>query len=110
MNVEKVVEDDVSLDEYINKHSLMFHDIFEQAPNDIEKIVQFFESKGFSYLASKQIDFYCPCSKERMIENLKNMYRGQIEELMAGDKHLDITCDYCNTKYVIQEDELKELN
>ncbi|HLW58259.1 MAG TPA: Hsp33 family molecular chaperone HslO [Bacteriovoracaceae bacterium] len=110
MNVDKVVEDDVSLDEYINKHSLMFHDIFEQAPNDIEKIVQFFESKGFSYLASKQIDFYCPCSKERMIENLKNMYRGQIEELMAGDKHLDITCDYCNTKYVIQEDELKELN
>ena len=110
MNVDKVVEDDVSLDEYINKHSLMFHHIFEQAPNDIEKIVQFFESKGFSYLASKQIDFYCPCSKERMIENLKNMYRGQIEELMAGDKHLDITCDYCNTKYVIQEDELKELN
>src|SRR5690554_7598075 len=77
INEDKVVEDDVSLDEYINKHSLMFHDIFEQAPNDIEKIVQFFESKGFSYLASKQIDFYCPCSKERMIENLKNMYRSE---------------------------------
>lgn len=110
LNVDKIVDDNISLNDYISKLSLIFHDIFEQAPNDIEKVVQFFESKGFSYLASKQIDFYCPCSKERMIENLKNMYRGKIEELLAGDKQLDITCDYCNTQYVIQEDELKELN
>lgn len=110
LNVDKIVEDDVSLNDYLNKNSLMFHDIFEQAPNDIEKIVQYFESQGLSYLASKQIDFYCPCSKERVIENLKNMYRGNIEELMGGEAQLDIKCDYCNAQYVIVENDVKELN
>lgn len=110
LNVNKVEDDNVSLDEYIAKNSLKYHDIFEQAPNDIEKVVQLFEEQGLAYLASKQIDFFCPCSKERMIDNLKSMYQGKIEELMAGDSHLDIKCDYCNAQYVIQENELRELN
>ncbi|HLT22549.1 MAG TPA: Hsp33 family molecular chaperone HslO [Bacteriovoracaceae bacterium] len=110
LNVNKIEDEELSLNEYIKKNHVKFHDIFEQAPNDIEQIVQLFEAQGLSYLASKQIDFFCPCSKERMISNLKNMYHGKIEELMAGDAQLDIKCDYCNAQYVILENELKELN
>lgn len=110
LNVNKISDDSVSLNDYLAKHALIFHDIFEEAPNDIEKIVQLFEAQGLAYLASKQINFYCPCSKERMVGNLKNMYQGKVEELMAGDPHLDIKCDYCNAHYVILESDLKELN
>lgn len=109
-NVNKIVDNDVSLNEYLAKNSLKFHDIFEEAPNDIEKVVQLFEAQGLGYLASKQIEFFCPCSKERMIDNLKTMYQGKVDELLDGDAHLDIKCDYCNAHYVILENELKELN
>lgn len=110
LNVNKIEDESVSLDQYIAKNRLKFHDIFEQAPNDIEKIVQLFEAQGLAYLASKPIDFFCPCSKERMIDNLKGMYQGRIDELMQGEPHLDIKCDYCNAQYVVLENELKELN
>ena len=110
LNVNKITDDQVSLNEYLAKKALKFHDIFEEAPNDIEKIVQQFEKLDLAYLGSKQVDFFCPCSKERIVENLKNMYNNNIDELMAGDPHLDVKCDYCNAKYVVLESDLKGLN
>src|SRR5690606_11961752 len=57
-------EDNITRADYIKKHKVFFHNVFENAYNDIEQIVKSFEDHGFSYLGSRQIEFFCPCSKD----------------------------------------------
>lgn len=99
-------EEIYSRQQFIKKHSQFFHDVFESAPNDIEKIVNLFEAQGFSYLASRQISFFCPCDKDRMIMNLRGLYAGDLDELFDENGMVEIKCDYCRKIYNINRSEL----
>jgi len=102
MNVNSSLEDDgLTRKEYIAKNKVFFHSVFEAATDDIEKIVKMFEDHELSYLGSRQVSFFCPCSEDRMVLNLRNLYSGDIEELFHGKDSIDITCDYCKKKYSI---------
>lgn len=107
LNVNSTLDETVSRQEYIKKHKNFFHDVFEGAMNDIEKVVQTFEQNGFAYLASRQIDFFCPCSHDRMVFNLRGLYTGDIDELFKEQDPLEITCDYCKKIYRITKNELQ---
>ena len=71
VNVNVVVDEDQSRKDFIKKHKEFFHHVFETATTDIEQIVKMFEDQGFAYIASRQVSFFCPCSKDRMLINLK---------------------------------------
>jgi molecular chaperone Hsp33 len=107
MNVNSHLDESPSRQEYINKHKNFFHDVFESAMNDIEKIVQTFEAKGFAYMASRQVDFFCPCSQDRMVLNLRGLYKGDIDELFKDEDPIEVTCDYCKKKYHIAKSDLQ---
>lgn len=92
--------------EYIKKHSLFFHDVFETATDDIEKIVKLFEDHGLSYMGSRQIDFFCPCTKDRMVLNLRGLYQGDLDELFNDKDIVEIKCDYCRKNYEIHKNEV----
>lgn len=107
MNANAVIQDEaVSRKEYIKKNSQFFHDVFEMASNDIETIVQTFEAHGMGYLGSRQINFFCPCSKDRMILNLRGLYAGDVDELFSQQDTVDIKCDYCRKEYKITKSEV----
>ncbi len=99
-------EETYSREQFIKKHSQFFHHVFESAPNDIEKIVNLFEAQGFSYLASRQISFFCPCTKDRMVMNLRGLYAGDLDELFDENGMVEIKCDYCRKIYNINKSEL----
>jgi molecular chaperone Hsp33 len=105
-NVNSKIDESTSRQEFIKKHSVFFQNIFEAATDDIEQIVKLFEDRGFSYLTSRQIDFYCPCSKDRMLLNLKGLYANDIEHLFEGKESVEIKCDYCRKEYVITKPEI----
>lgn len=100
-NVNSEFDDTPSRKEFIKKHSNFFHDVFETAANDIEKIVNLFEDHGFTYMASRQIDFFCPCSKDRMVLNLRGLYSKDIDHLFEDKDTVEIKCDYCRKLYEI---------
>ncbi len=106
INTNSVIDETVSRKEFIKKHTPFFRDVFESATDDIEKIVKTFEDKGFSYLGSRQIDFYCPCSKDRMVLNLRGLYQGDLDELFAEKNTVEIKCDYCRKNYEITKAEV----
>lgn len=106
LNVNKHTDETVSRKEFIKKHSHFFHDVFELASNDIEKIVKVFEDKGFSYLGSRQVEFYCPCSKDRMVLNLRGLYQADIDDLFSQKDTVEIKCDYCRKIYEIAKSEV----
>jgi molecular chaperone Hsp33 len=105
-NVNSNIDESFSRQEFIKKHSVFFQNIFEAATDDIERIVKLFEDRGFSYMTSRQIDFFCPCSKDRMLLNLKGLYANDIEHLFDGKDRVEIKCDYCRKEYVITKPEI----
>lgn len=101
VNVNVQVDETESRKQYIQKQAAFFEEVFDMAANDIEKIVQKFESNSFSYLGSRQIDLYCPCSQERMVLNLRGLYSSDLDELYKDQDVVDIKCDYCRKEYHI---------
>lgn len=107
INVNSNIDETVSRKEFIKKQKNFFHDVFEAATDDIEKIVKMFEDRDFAYMGSRQIDFYCPCSKDRMVLNLRGLYSGDIDELFDGKPTVEIKCDYCRKVYEITKAEVQ---
>jgi molecular chaperone Hsp33 len=106
VNINSSIEETSTRKDYIKRNSRFFHQVFETALDDIEKIVKIFEHHGLSYIASRQIDFYCPCTKERMIFNLKGLYINDLDHLFESKQEIEIKCDYCKKNYKIFKTEL----
>lgn len=107
MNVNSNIDETMSRKEYIKKHKNFFHDVFEEASNDIEEIVKLFEDKGLGYLGSRQISFHCPCSKDRMIVNVRSVYASEGDSLFDENDRIEVKCDYCRTVYEMTKAEVQ---
>lgn len=108
LNVNSNIDDSTSRSEYIKKHQLFFHDVFEEGTDDIEKIVKIFEDRDFAYLGSRQINLFCPCSKDRMMLNLRGLYQHDIDHLFIDNQDIEIKCDYCQKIYNISKTDLSQ--
>lgn len=106
INVNSNIDETLSRKQFIKKNGDFFHEVFETATDDIEKIVKLFEDKGFSYLGSRQISFFCPCTRDRMILNLRGLYAGDMDELFDENGMIEIKCDYCRKVYNINKIEV----
>lgn len=107
INVNSTTDEAPSRKEFIKQHASFFQDVFETATDDIEKIVKLFEDHGFSYMASRQIDFFCPCSKDRMVLNLRGLYSADLEHLFEEKDSVEIKCDYCRKIYDITKSDIQ---
>ena len=63
----------------------------------------------FTYLEESPLRFGCQCSQARLLATLATIDAGELNEIIAEGKPLDINCDYCNRAFVITIDELKGL-
>lgn len=52
---------------------------------------------------------YCPCSHERMLNSLATLPLKDLNDLASDGKPLEITCDFCRSKYTITTDDLKKI-
>jgi molecular chaperone Hsp33 len=83
--------------------------IFARALHDRDEIESAFAEIGFEMLARRQICFRCSCSVRRMIENVRLTSGDDFESLFDPDQHaLDITCEYCKSRYSVTRDDLRE--
>jgi molecular chaperone Hsp33 len=103
INTNQQIDETVSRKEYIRKNQQFFFDVFEMASDDIEKIVNKFESHELAYLGSRQVSLFCPCSQERMVLNLRGLYAGDLHDLFSEKDTVEIKCDYCRKEYHISK-------
>lgn len=54
-------------------------------------------------------EFYCNCSKNRVEKALISIGRKELNSLIQEGKEVELNCHFCNTDYVFQVEELKEL-
>lgn len=106
---KEIIDERPTLEEYLLQNQKTYNDIFAQNLDDTEKIVEAFEKMDITYLQSKEVKFYCPCSKEQMTFHLERLSGDDQEEVFA-DGPIEVKCDYCLTKYNIALEDLKKLN
>jgi molecular chaperone Hsp33 len=70
-------------------------------------IIKEFENLGLSYLSSKKISFYCPCSQQQMLHNLRKIRKDELEQILVEDGKIEIICDYCNHQYIFTQEDLE---
>ena len=106
--------------------------IIELLPNHTEEDIQYLESlklrpissvlrdndnlydylnelfADIQILEEKYVCYKCDCSKERFMTNLITLPKKDINELLA-EKKFEIKCEFCNSKYTFDEDDIKNL-
>ena len=83
--------------------SALIHD--GKTPEEILKML--FED--VKILDSQDLFFECDCSRERMKEAIKMVGKDEINAMIEEDHGCEITCQFCNTKYKFDEEELQKL-
>ena len=58
---------------------------------------------------SQEISFKCGCSRERSISALKLLEQKELIQILTEDGKAELTCHFCNTKYLISKDDLMKL-
>src|SRR5215831_2755921 len=61
---------------------------------------------GLEQLDEVEPRFHCQCSKDRALLIVSALGRSDIEDMLRKDHGAELTCHFCNEKYLIKEDEL----
>ena len=105
-NIDSKLEelDPLTMEKALSNYQDFFQDILnnDYTQADLEKLA---EKQGAHYLGSKEMNFHCPCSKDRMIENLYTLTEEDRNHVFAENDPVEIRCDYCNTIYHIGSEE-----
>ena len=64
---------------------------------------------GLEITENMPVRFYCGCSKERVTKALASISRAELDEIIKDGKPIEVNCDFCNTYYTFDIDELKEI-
>lgn len=64
---------------------------------------------GVEFTETMPAAFYCNCSKERVKKAVISVGKKDLKEMIADGEPITVKCDFCNTDYVFDIDELKEI-
>lgn len=67
--------------------------------------------KGMDYriVEESPVAYRCPCSRERVSEALRCVAPGEMEEMIAEGKNVEVCCDFCGTRHIFTPAELRAL-
>lgn len=94
--IEKVVKECPPVSELINN---------KKDPEDILKSL--FDDVEIT--ETQDLFFNCDCSKEKMTDALITLGKDELQAMIDEDHGCEINCQFCNTKYQFDENELKAI-
>lgn len=107
--IKKIVDDEtsnISIDEFELKNKPLINEILRTANIELKELVEKVEEHDFIYLHSKEVKFDCPCSLERMTQNLYTLNEKDRNDVFGTKESIEVRCDYCNTIYDIKKSSL----
>ncbi len=60
-------------------------------------------------LGARDVRYQCTCSQERVVGMLKALGHEEVASLLAEQGQAEVTCHYCNSRYVVDAEGLGEL-
>ncbi len=104
----EATEDDITYIENKMKDFPAVSDLIHQGKTP-EEILEMIFGDEVEILASQDLSFECDCSKEKMAAALTTVPSDELQAMIEEDHGAEITCQFCNTKYQFNEEELKEI-
>jgi len=46
-----------------------------------------------------KVQFRCSCSNDKIIAALRQIGQGEVDEILAAEGQVEVTCDFCNQQY-----------
>ena len=77
-----------------------------KTPEDI--LLSLMEGMDPEITDKESVEFKCNCSHDRMLQALATLKKSDIQDLIEEGEDLEVVCHFCNTKYTIGVEELKE--
>lgn len=74
--------------------------------NDEQLVADIFGDGQFEKLRQYDVQFYCPCSKDRYMDTLRGFANDQLGELVNEQGLIVTICDFCHSKYEIALDDV----
>lgn len=72
-------------------------------------LYRLFHEDGVRVYTPVHVHFKCRCSREKVINILKTIPRQDLEEALAKDEKVEITCEFCSEAYNFTEDQLDDI-
>jgi molecular chaperone Hsp33 len=101
-----IIDPGLTIDQYLKQFGSDLSSIFAENFTEEKDIVEFFTKRGFYFLNSKPFHYFCPCSKDRMVQNLIILGKNDLHHLFEENGKIEIQCDYCHKAYEIIESDL----
>lgn len=105
-DLESENEKTMNLEEYLKQNKFMLEKAKQEKFENEESLNNFFKIYCFQAIGNKDINFHCPCSKERMVTNMCTLSNADREEIFSEKDGVEVRCDYCNTNYLIKKSDL----
>lgn len=64
---------------------------------------------GVEFLDTIPTKFHCDCSKHKVSKALIGVGKKELQEMIDDKKPIEVNCHFCNTHYIFDTEELKEL-
>ncbi|VEU83071.1 Hsp33 family molecular chaperone HslO [Acholeplasma hippikon] len=74
-----------------------------------EALIDTLSNSTARILETREIKYHCGCRKPKFRSALGRLDKATLQQIIEEDKQAEIVCQYCNKKYIFNEDELKEI-
>lgn len=68
-----------------------------------------FHEEGLQAIEARPLEFGCRCSRERVGGMLRSIGRTEAEAAIRDDGRVEVTCEFCNTRYHFDRVDLEQL-
>jgi molecular chaperone Hsp33 len=75
-----------------------------------QEVLRVVAGDGFDLLADVEVAYRCGCSQERARVAVSALGPDGVLEVLAKDGEAVITCEFCRTRYVLAEPELRDIH
>ena len=82
-------------------------ELLELAPEDL--LLRLFHEEGVRLQPAQPLQFACTCSRERVEAMLRSLGRQENEETLREQGSVEVHCEFCNRRYVLDADEIGAL-
>lgn len=100
-------EDAIEFCEKVVKEMKPISELIKEG-NALEDIIKTYFPDA-QILGHKDIRWHCGCSREKFRESIASLKDSDIQEMIDDGKGADITCQFCNSRYFYDTDELKKI-
>ena len=74
-----------------------------------EDIMNEISGNSYQHLQTLDLNYDCTCSREKFEKGLISLGKEQLNEIILEDKKIETVCHFCNSKYLFNEKNLKDL-